>query len=64
MKTIPEGWGMTQYLRNLRVGQSFIHTGKRDGLYTIAKNARVKIATRRMPDSVIGVPRYEVWRVR
>jgi hypothetical protein len=61
---VPEGWGMAQYLRNLQVGQSFVHVGKRNGLYAIAKQARVKIATRRLPDSVIGLERYRVWRVR
>ena len=60
----PKGWGMTEYLRNLRVGRSFVFTGKRNGLYALAAQARVKIATRRLPDSVIGLERYKVWRIR
>jgi hypothetical protein len=55
---------MTQYLRNLRRGQSFIYKGKRDGLYAIAKQARVKIATRRLPNSITGEQRYKIWRIR
>ena len=55
---------MTQYLRNLRVGQSFTYVGRRDGLYAIAKQARVRIATRRLPDSVTGLQRYKIWRIR
>jgi len=56
---------MTQYLRNLRKGQSFIFKGKRNGLYAIAKQARVRIKTRRLlPDSVIGEQRYKIWRIK
>ena len=55
---------MTQYLRNLRVGQSFIHVGKRNGLYAIAAQARVGIATRRLPDAIGGQERYKIWRKR
>jgi hypothetical protein len=62
-KAVPQGWGMTQRLRNLRKGQSFIYMGKRNGLYALAKQARVKIATRRLPDSLTGAERYEIWRV-
>jgi len=62
-KPMPQGWGMTQYLRELRKGQSFIFTGKRNGLYAIAKQARVKIKTRRLPDSVTGLQRYKIWRI-
>jgi hypothetical protein len=62
-KPVPEGWGMTQYLRNLRKGQSFIHKGKRNGLYAIARQARVRIATRRLPNSITGEQRYRIWRI-
>lgn len=64
-KKIPQGWGMAQYLRNLRVGQSFVFKGKRNGLYAIAKQAGVKIATRRLfPNSVVDEHRYKIWRIK
>jgi hypothetical protein len=64
-KATPQGWGMTEYLRGLRVGQSFIFKGKRNGLYAQAKLARVRIKTRRLlPDTLLGITRYEVWRIR
>ena len=63
-KPVPQGWGMTEYLRNLRVGQSFTYVGKRNGLYAIAAQARVKIATRRLPESVTGLQRYKIWRIK
>lgn len=62
--TVPQGWGMTQHLRNLRKGQSFTFVGNRKGLYALAKQARVRIATRRLPDSVTGAHRYKIWRIR
>ena len=62
-KTVPKGWGMTEFLRKLRKGQSFTLNGKRDGIYALAKQARVRIATRRLPDSVTGGERYKVWRI-
>ena len=63
-KSPPKGWGMTQRLRDLRKGDFFLFRGRRNGLYAIAKQARVKIKTRRLPDSVTGEQRYEIWRVK
>jgi hypothetical protein len=64
-KPVPQGWGMTEYLRSLKQWQSFVHKGNRNGLYSLAKQARIKIKTRRLrPDSVTGEQRYHVWRIK